>query len=75
MDIPGLSFVPWFAWIAIAGIVVWGLTSIANTFAGRNKDVARALEQNAAVNEKLIARLDGIDARLGSVEKTLTDIP
>jgi hypothetical protein len=75
MDITALDYIPWFAWIAIVGIVVGGVITVATKFAGRNTDLAKALEQNAAVNEKLIARLDGIDSRLGSVERTLNDIP
>jgi hypothetical protein len=75
MDITAIEYIPWFGWIAIVGIIMGSLISIANAFAGRNTALAKALEQNAAVNEKLIARLDGIDSRLGSVEKTLTDIP
>lgn len=75
MDLTALDYIPWFGWIAIVGIIVGGLIAISKSFAGRNTALAKALEQNAAVNEKLIARLDGIDSRLGSVEKTLSDIP
>jgi hypothetical protein len=75
MDIMSLDYIPWFGWIAIVGIVMGGLITMANTFAGRNTALSKALEQNAAVNEKLLDRLDGIDSRLGSVEKTLNDIP
>jgi hypothetical protein len=34
-----------------------------------------AFEQNTAVNEALVARLEGIDGRLARLEKTLDDIP
>lgn len=70
-----LTVIPWFAWIAIVGIIVGGIITLGNTFAGRNSKLSEALEQNTAVNEKLIARLDTIDDRLGAVEKTLNDIP
>lgn len=70
-----LNYIPWYAWIAIVGIIIGGLITLGTTFAGRNTALAKALEQNSAVNEKLIARLDAIDSRLGAVEKTLTDIP
>ena len=69
------NYIPWFAWIAIFGIIAGVVITIVNKFAGRNAELAKALEQNALVNEKLIARLDTIDSRLGTVEKTLTDIP
>jgi hypothetical protein len=37
--------------------------------------LASALQQSAEVNAKLLQRLDDIDGRLKSVEKTLNDIP
>jgi hypothetical protein len=37
--------------------------------------LAAALAENAAVNKALLEKLGSIDARLGAVEKTLTDIP
>ena len=37
--------------------------------------LAAALAENAAVNKALLEKLNSIDARLGAVEKTLTDIP
>jgi len=67
--------IPWFAWIAIAGIIVGGAISLVGALNGRKTELADALKQNAEINEKLIARLDGIDSRLSSVEKTLNDIP
>ncbi|SIN77249.1 hypothetical protein [Agromyces cerinus] len=71
----GLAYIPWFAWIAIAGIVVWGITAIAGMFGRKNTELTKAVEQSTAVNEKLLAKLDTIDGRLGAVEKTLKDIP
>jgi hypothetical protein len=70
-----LSYIPWFAWIAIAGIIFAGFTIFMGSRDGGKAQLVEALKQNAEVNEKLIARLDGIDSRLGSVEKTLNDIP
>ncbi len=76
---PWFAYIPWFAWIAIVGIVVWGITVIVGTFgSGRGKksdDLAKAIEENAATNRALLAKLEGIDHRLGAVEKTLNDIP
>lgn len=70
-----LETIPWFAWIAIAGIIFAGFTIFMGSRDGGKTQLAEALKQNAEVNEKLIARLDGIDSRLSSVEKTLNDIP
>lgn len=70
-----MEYMPWFAWIAIAGIIVGGAIAIVGALNEPKSELAQALKQNAEVNEKLIARLDGIDSRLSSVEKTLNDIP
>ena len=72
------SYIPWFAWIAIVGIIVGGIIAIAGGFKGRGKklhEVTRALEENSVINQELLAKLEGIDQRLGAVEKTLNDIP
>lgn len=70
-----MEHIPWFAWIAIAGIFAWVIVTSATTFAGRHKNLDKVIEQNTAVNEKLMERLEAIDSRLGAVEKTLNDIP
>ena len=70
-----LSYIPWFAWIVILAILVGGVIAVVESFAGRNKDATRALQENSEINAKLLARLDGIDARLLAVENTLNDIP
>lgn len=70
-----LFFVPWFAWIAIAGIIVGGVVAVVSKRSEHNGTTVRALEQNTAVNEALIARLEGIDVRLARLEKTLDDFP
>lgn len=67
--------IPWFAWIAIAGIFAWVIVTSGAAFAGRNKNLEKVIEQSTAVNEKLMERLDAIDTRLIAVEKTLNDIP
>ena len=70
-----LYYIPWFVWIVIFGIIAGVIITAIQTFGKRNDKLAKALEQNTLVNEKLIERLDAIDGRLGVVEKTLTDIP
>lgn len=70
-----MEYIPWFVWIVIAAIAAWVIITVTSSLAGRKSELAEALRQNAEVNEKLVARLDGIDDRLRSVEKTLNDIP
>ena len=69
--------VPWYGWIAIAGIAVWGVIVIIGTIRGdysEKNGLKGALEENAAVNKALLEKLETIDDRLATVEKTLTDI-
>ena len=68
--------IPWYAWIAIVAVIVWGTTVIIGAARGTSKNdgLQKALEDNAATNRALLAKLDAIDTRLGVVEKTLTDI-
>jgi len=68
--------IPWFAWIAIVAVIVWGTTVIIGAVRGtpKNEGLQKALEDNAATNRALLAKLETIDTRLGVVEKTLTDI-
>ena len=72
--------IPWYGWIAIIGVVAWAAIVIIGSLgyarrrgggAGSN-DVAR---QNVADHQAVLARLDSLDARLATVEKTLNDIP
>ena len=70
--VAGLLLKQWMDVITrIAGVIITAI----QTFGKRNDKLAKALEQNSLVNEKLVTRLDAIDDRLGAVEKTLTDIP
>ena len=70
---------PWYGWIAIVGVIVWGVVAIGGGLGfGRNRRdaaLADAMRDNAAVNKALLEKLDAIDGRLGAVEKTLNDIP
>ena len=72
---PEYSYIPWFAWIVIVAIIVGGIVTMVKTRSERNDGTVKALEQNTAVNEALVARLEGIDGRLARLEKTLDDIP
>lgn len=71
---------PWYAWIAIIGVIGWAtMVIIGATGYSRSKrgdgGLQRVIEENGIVNKALLEKLDSIDARLGAVEKTLTDIP
>jgi hypothetical protein len=38
-------------------------------------EARQALDEGAAINKQVLAKLDALEARLASVEKTLNDIP
>jgi len=46
-----------------------------NSASPASPELQVALEANTAASRAILERLDRIDARLGAVEKTLTDIP
>lgn len=77
--IPWYTYIPWFAWIAIIGIIVGGIITIVQTYGSRrdkrSDELTKAIEDSAATSRALLAQLEGIDQRLGAVEKTLNDIP
>jgi VIT1/CCC1 family predicted Fe2+/Mn2+ transporter len=56
-------------------IASWGIVTVSSNLGGRNKAIAKALDENAAVSETIRQRLEAIDGRLSAVEKTLNDIP
>ncbi len=70
-----MEYIPWFAWIVIAAIIAGTIVTVSTSRSTGRNELAQALKQNAEANEKLVARLDGIDLRLTSVEKTLNEIP
>jgi hypothetical protein len=69
-----MEYIPWFAWIAIAGIISWGAISIAREIGGRRR-LVQALDDQASSNRALLDTLGSINSRLDAIEKTLTDIP
>ncbi|GAA3890907.1 hypothetical protein GCM10022381_36040 [Leifsonia kafniensis] len=79
-----LGYIPWFAWIAIAGII-GGISyqivvAIQNAKTRRvelssSGELREVVERNTAVSTELLGKLGSLDARLAAVEKTLTDIP
>jgi hypothetical protein len=74
----------WLGAVAIVAILAGATTS---ALYGRNEtkrklaeaanggDYKKLAEESADVNRRLLERLDALDGRLASVEKTLTDIP
>jgi hypothetical protein len=63
--------------VPVAAIIGWVVVSTT-----RNRDrhtgtdqVAAALVQTAETNRQLTARIDQLDQRLASIEKTLNEIP
>ena len=70
---------PWEAFIAIAGVVVWGAIGLAAVLGGGRRRAAQeltdALATSAASNRELAERLGRMEQRLATIEKTLTDIP
>lgn len=75
---------PWFAWIAIAGIVSYAAYEIVSAVLkaksrqseiGSTVELRKIVENNNAISAELLEKLSSLDARLASVEKTLTDIP
>lgn len=62
------TYIPWFAWIAIAGVAAWALLATVSLIVDRRKP---ADDEIAAVR----TQLDSIDRRLSNVEKAINDIP
>ena len=76
--------IPWFAWIAIVGIIAGVTSSVVSAvlrsrekqteFAGA-ADLRALVEQSTASNQAVLDGLALLDTRLASIERTLTDIP
>ena len=74
-----------FYWLIPVVAIAGGITyAILNSYwksgshrgaASADPGLAAALVENAAVNKALLEKLNSIDSRLSTVEKTLTDIP
>lgn len=80
----GIEFIPWWAWIAIIGII-GGITYqiiVARANAktrqvelGGASELREVVKANTAVSTELLGKLESLDKRLAAVEKTLNDIP
>jgi len=58
-----------------SGVIVEAMKRKPNPRSEADEKLADALRQSSEVSAKLLERLDSIDTRLKSVEKTLSDIP
>ncbi|MEP6481483.1 MAG: hypothetical protein ABJA94_05685 [Rhodoglobus sp.] len=74
MDIPWYGYLGGIAVLAWAVMVIIGSIGWSRSKAGSGKTNA-VMEENIATNRAVLAKLDGIETRLATVEKTLTDIP
>jgi hypothetical protein len=69
--------------IPVLAIVAWGAHRIVREiYKGRamasqsgGGDIKRALDDNAAINRQVLAKLESLETRMAGVEKTLNDIP
>jgi anti-sigma-K factor RskA len=74
----------WIGVIAVVAILAGAVNHFVTTSnktkryvadAANGGDHKKLAEESAAVQRQLLARLDALDGRLATVEKTLTDIP
>jgi hypothetical protein len=65
--------------VAIAGGITYAIFNAyfksKSRIAAAAPDLQAALEANTAASNAILERLNSIESRLGTVEKTLTDIP
>lgn len=62
----------WYLFASIVGVLAWAAIIITWTVT-RNR--RRPAEEQDGALAKVLSRLDSLDARLATVEKTLNDIP
>ncbi|WP_299169433.1 hypothetical protein [uncultured Arthrobacter sp.] len=68
-----MEYMPWFAWIAIAGIIAFAITQVAVQMGGRrsasnNDQLVRTMQATQETNRALLARVEQIDGRLANLE-------
>lgn len=80
----GFESIPWWAYIAIIAVIGGIAYQIVTAYLNaktRQVELSGATElrevvaNNTAVSTELLAKLNSLDTRLASVEKTLNDIP
>ncbi|WBL19507.1 MULTISPECIES: hypothetical protein [Citricoccus] len=57
-----MGMIPWFAWIAIVAIIVWGITMVVGTLTGRDLPGSGSSEEL----EKLKKRVKKLESQVGS---------
>ncbi|GAA4479776.1 hypothetical protein GCM10023190_23460 [Enteractinococcus fodinae] len=58
-----MEHIPWFAWIAIVGIVVWGMVAAVGSITGRPHQARRGECDHEDV-EQLKRRIEQLEAQL-----------
>jgi len=69
--------------IPVLAIMAWGIRGIVReVYRGKtmtpqsgNDEIKRALEDSAAINKQMLAKLESLETRVAGMEKTLNDIP
>lgn len=61
-----MAGIPWWAWIAIVAIIMWGLVTIVGTISHRN---APAEPEDAEELERLKRRVDDLEYRMGRLDR------
>lgn len=63
---------PWFAWIAVVGIVVWGLLALVAMITGRTMPGS---EDSSEEIEELQQRIQELESQLGAADSQTPQIP
>lgn len=58
-----MEMIPWFAWIAIVGIIVWGVVAVVGTFTGRPHQSGRSAADDDEIAQ-LKRRIEQLEAHL-----------
>lgn len=58
-----MEIIPWFAWIAIVAIIMWGIVMVVGSITGRSMPSSRTTAHEAEI-EHLKSRVEELEARL-----------
>lgn len=62
-----METIPWFAWIAIVAIIMWGIVMVVGSITGRSMPSSRSSADQTEI-EHLKQRVSELEARLGRTE-------